>query len=171
MKHLNINELHSAINRKKESRTLSFDAVLERCHMKVRNASKNELYRIYFDVPDFLLGYPIYKLNDCIMYIFNHLSQDGFVVKYLFPKTLYISWDIEEINNFQRVQLNAPPNLTVPERLQLQLPRSSDQLLMSPKMFNVQGTPSSALPVSKPNRGTGKRTISTTSKKPQNDSH
>lgn len=155
MKHLNINELHTVINRKKESRTLSFDAVLERCHLKIRNASNNEMYRVYYDVPDFLLGYPIYKLNDCILYIFNHLTQDGFVVKYLFPKTLYISWDIAEINNFQQMQLNVP-SITPTERLQMQLPRSSDQLLIAHKLLKTTN-------ISKSNRD-DKKVISTSKK-------
>ena len=162
MKHLNINELHTVINRKKESRTLSFDAVLERCHLKIRNASNNEMYRVYYDVPDFLLGYPIYKLNDCILYIFNHLTHDGFVVKYLFPKTLYISWDIAEINHFQQIQLNVPLTSTPTERLQMQLPRSSDQLLIAPNLLKNDPTTN----ISKPNYG-DKKVISTSKKTPK----
>ena len=136
MRHLNINELHSEINRRKERRNKSFDAVLEKCHEKIKKACKSELYRTLYDVPDFLLGYPIYKLNECILYIYKYLQQDGFIVKYFFPKTLYISWDLKEINNYQNTQLKIP-NLTPTERLELQLPRESDKLLLSQKTNDI----------------------------------
>ena len=99
MKNLNIYELHDEINKKKEKRTRSFDKILETCHQKIINASKKELFKVYFDVPDFVLGLPVYDLSECIKYIVKSLENNGFLVKYIFPKLLYISWDFKEINN------------------------------------------------------------------------
>lgn len=105
MKRLNIYELHGEMNRKKEHRMKSLDYVLERCHTKIRNASKKELSRTWFDVPEFIIGLPIYNLNDCIIHLMTSLNQNGFVVKYFFPKVLYISWDFDEINQSQNIAL------------------------------------------------------------------
>ena len=99
MKNINIYELHDEINRRKEKRTRSFEKILEICHKKIKNASKKELFKVYFDVPDFVLGLPVYDLTECIKYIVHSLQSNGFLVKYIFPKLLYISWDFKEINN------------------------------------------------------------------------
>jgi hypothetical protein len=106
MKKLNIYELHSEMNRRKQNRTKSLDHVLERCHNKIRNASKKELARCLFDVPEFVIGLPVYNLNDCIIHLMTSLNQNGFVVKYYFPKLLYISWDFDEINHSQNNALS-----------------------------------------------------------------
>lgn len=98
MKNLNIYELHDEINKQKEKRSKSFDKVLETCHQKIINASKKELFKVYFDVPDFVLGLPVYDLTECIKYIVKSLENNGFLVHYMFPKLLYISWDFKEIN-------------------------------------------------------------------------
>jgi hypothetical protein len=51
------------------------------------------------EVPEYVCGFPLYDLNSCIKYLIDSLKVNGFLVKYYFPKVLYISWDFEEIKN------------------------------------------------------------------------
>ena len=95
---LSIYDIHNEINRKKEVRTKSYKKVLEVCENKIRTASEKELFKIYIDVPEFIIGLPIYDISDCIKYITANLEKNGFLVQYYFPKTLYVSWDLDEIN-------------------------------------------------------------------------
>ena len=97
MKHLNIYELHEEINKKKKKRSQSFDHVLGTCHQKIKNASKKELVKVFFDVPEFVIGLPVYDLTECIKHLIKSLEENGFLVQYFFPKLLYISWDFDEI--------------------------------------------------------------------------
>jgi hypothetical protein len=108
MKKLNIYELHDEINKKKEKRSRSFDKVLEICHQKVINASKKELVKVFFDVPEFVIGLPVYDLSECIRYIVKSLEENGFLVQYFFPKLLYISWDFNEINGKDQINKRIP---------------------------------------------------------------
>ena len=95
---LSIYDIHNEINRRKEIRTKSYKKVLEVCENKIRTASEKELFKIYIDVPEFIIGLPIYDISDCIKYITSNLERNGFLVQYYFPKTLYVSWDLDEIN-------------------------------------------------------------------------
>jgi hypothetical protein len=95
---LSIYDIHNEINRRKEIRTKSYKKVLEVCENKIRTASEKELFKIYIDVPEFIIGLPIYDISDCIKYITANLEKNGFLVQYYFPKTLYVSWDLDEIN-------------------------------------------------------------------------
>lgn len=144
MKRLNIYELHSEINKKKEHRTKSLDHVLERCHTKIRNASKKELHRTWFEVPEFIIGLPVYNLNDCIIHLMTSLNQNGFVVKYFFPKVLYISWDFDEINQCQNIALAKDLISHSGKNPQLEQLRSVDAMLLTSKAHKVIDTSASS---------------------------
>ena len=79
-KRLSIYDLHDEINRKKEVREKVYEKILEICYNKIRSASKKEMYKVYFDVPEFVIGLPVYKLNDCIQYVMNKLRNNNFIV-------------------------------------------------------------------------------------------
>ena len=64
----------------------SFDKVLELCHNKIKDASTKELTKMYFDVPEYVIGLPMYNLSNCIEHIVRCLKQNGFHVIYYFPK-------------------------------------------------------------------------------------
>lgn len=99
MKKLNIFDLHEEINKKKACRMKSFDKILEICHTKIKNASEKEMKKVIYEVPEFVIGLPLYDVNKCIEYIIRSLIENGFIAKYFPPKIIYISWDLNEINN------------------------------------------------------------------------
>ena len=100
MKQLNILELHKNINEKANKRKQYFTTVLEKCHSKIRRASEKELYECIYDVPEFVVGLPVYKITDCIIFLFENLKENGFNVKYHYPKFLYISWKPVNVDKY-----------------------------------------------------------------------
>jgi hypothetical protein len=104
MKKLNILDLHRNISQKQLKRTECFDKVLELCHKKIISNSDNKKFRVFYEVPDFILGYPLYDINDCIKYIMESLKNNGFLAIYYFPRYIYISWDFEEIDQYKAEQ-------------------------------------------------------------------
>jgi hypothetical protein len=60
--------------------------------MKIRTAANKEKYEFYYDVPQYVVGLPLFNINECIDFIIKQLTNNGFNVKYNFPKMLYISW-------------------------------------------------------------------------------
>ena len=101
MKKINIFELHRTINEKNQRKSECYEKVLEICHKKVTVAAENKKLRCMIQVPEYVYGYPLYNLNECIKFILKSMERNGFLVIYYFPKILYISWDFEEIKNKQ----------------------------------------------------------------------
>lgn len=99
MKSLNILELHRTINEKKSLKNEVFEKLLSRCHRRIEMMAENQKVKCFFEVPEFVVGYPLYDVTKCIEYMLDALKKNGFLVKYYFPKILYISWDLDEIAN------------------------------------------------------------------------
>lgn len=95
---LTVFDLHNSMRKKSEARSKSFDKVFEICTNKIVTASQKELLKMYFDVPEYVFGLPVYNINNCVMYLKQKLELNGFYVIYYFPKILYISWDLDEVN-------------------------------------------------------------------------
>jgi hypothetical protein len=102
MKQLNILDLHRSINEKKMRTNECYDKILELCHKKIQIGANNQKLNCFIEVPSYVFGYPIFNFNSCIEYVYNSLKKNGFLVKYYFPKYLYISWDFDEINEHKR---------------------------------------------------------------------
>ncbi len=114
MKKLNILDLHRSIHEKKERNTLCFEKVLEMAHNRIIKTTESKQLRCIFEVPSFIFGYPLFDLNECIAYVTTELKSNGFVVNYAFPNKLYISWDLEEIEEEKKSALIAKTSQIVP---------------------------------------------------------
>ena len=97
MKQINLYDLYKNINVKKERRNDVFNTILDKCHNIIISYSKKENYKCFYTVPEFVVGLPLYNIQECIQHIYKHLKKNGFLVNYYFPNILYISWDPNEI--------------------------------------------------------------------------
>jgi hypothetical protein len=61
--------------------------------------SKREMFCMIFDVPEFVFTITSYDVKTCIVFIIKNLRENGFYVKYYYPKILFVSWDIRHIHN------------------------------------------------------------------------
>ena len=92
---MNIDELFE----KKQKRDLKerniYNKILNRVHTRIkftsRSKSKGETH-IWFQVPEYIFGEPIYKQGDCIGYLVAKLEENGFFVRYIHPGTLFVTW-------------------------------------------------------------------------------
>ena len=159
MKRLNILELHRTINEKNNRKNECYDKVLEICHKKINMAPNLRQLRCMIEVPEYVCGYPLYDLNSCIKYLLDSLKVNGFLVKYYFPKVLYVSWDFDEIKNDgkpqtpvqtqQHVQLSAALPSVQPQKRLIDTQRrqqtkpsvlSSSLLSKAPASLNMKTT-------------------------------
>jgi hypothetical protein len=97
MSGINIYDLYRNIQMKKQKRFVSYDKVFERCCHRIQQAAENEQMKVLFEIPEFIMGLPIYDITKCTAYIMTKLRNSGFFVNYFFPRILYISWDIKEV--------------------------------------------------------------------------
>lgn len=118
---LNIYDLYRNIQRKKVKRYEHFNVVLGRCYQRIRLAADNEQFRLFYEVPEFIVGVPMYNINHCIAYMITELRQKGMLVKYYFPRILYISWDPRECKAAKDIT-ESPPTQSAPPPPLMHLP-------------------------------------------------
>ena len=88
-----------ALFEKKQQRDLKqlsiFKKILNRIHKRINHNGrvKSKEKCIFFTVPEFLFGEPLYNQGDCVGYLVVKLQENGFHVRYIHPNTLFISWE------------------------------------------------------------------------------
>ena len=95
LKKINIDDLYE----KKKIRDLKqvsiFNKILNRIHKRITitgRTKKDEKF-VWFSIPEYIFGEPVYDKGDCIGYVVQKLNENGFFVKYIHPNTLFISWE------------------------------------------------------------------------------
>ena len=80
----------------KRKREAVYDSVLSFIHGAILKRAEVGGVRMVYDVPLIVVGKPIVKLGDCVRHVLNSLQGDGYTVRLKLPKSVYISWDLEE---------------------------------------------------------------------------
>lgn len=72
-----------------------FNKILNRVHKRIYSISKSKRseQHIWFTIPNFILGEQTYDQGDCIAHVIGKLVDNGFVVKYLQPNTIFVTWE------------------------------------------------------------------------------
>ena len=92
---INIDDLYDKNMKRDLKQVTLFNKMLNRVHKRIQTNTRmkrNEKY-IWFLVPEFLFGEPVYDQSDCIAYIISKLVENGFYVRYVHPHSLFISWE------------------------------------------------------------------------------
>jgi hypothetical protein len=89
---LNLDELYETKKQKDLVQLEWFNKMLNRVHARIKYVSRSNERMCWFTIPEFILGVPRYDQAACIAYILDKLQTNGFVVRYVHPNTLIISW-------------------------------------------------------------------------------
>ena len=92
---INIDELYEKKQRRDMKQLSVFNKILNRINKRITTTAqmKRDDKYIWYQVPPYIFGEPIYDQTDCIAYVVTKLAENGFQVKYINPGTLFISWD------------------------------------------------------------------------------
>jgi hypothetical protein len=113
----------------------------------------------FYEVPGFMMGFPLYNLDEALTYVIDALRKNGFLVQIL-PEphigVLYISWDPEELKPPKPIKLIRPrediayqqrlleSSRAYPPAISVNLTEESsimnDPLLQSKFQYNANGT-------------------------------
>jgi hypothetical protein len=91
---INIDELYER-QLKKDLRQVSiFNKILNRIHNKIKVTARSRVgdKHIWFIVPEYIFGEPVYQQSDCIAYLVNKLEENKFYIRYMHPNSLFVSW-------------------------------------------------------------------------------
>tara|TARA_B100000795_G_scaffold269969_2_gene261485 strand:+ start:19581 stop:19907 length:327 start_codon:yes stop_codon:yes gene_type:complete len=98
---ISLSELYKLNDKKNTVKYDTFDKIIDICHIKIKNTATIGGMNIFYEIPFYVYGKPLYKINDCINYIVEALKKNGLYVQLLpEPNTnmIYISWDPSEIS-------------------------------------------------------------------------
>jgi len=92
---INIDDLYEKKQRRDQRQLSVFNKILNRINRRITTTSqlKRDDTYIWYQVPPYIFGEPIYDQTDCIAYVVTKLAENGFFVKYINPGTLLISWE------------------------------------------------------------------------------
>jgi len=91
---IDIDELYEKKHQDDLRQLSLFNKILNRTQKKIRATTKNirnEKY-IWFQIPDYLFGEPIYSHTDCIAFVVHKLQENGFEVTTYAQNWIFITW-------------------------------------------------------------------------------
>jgi hypothetical protein len=94
-----------------------FNKILNRVHKRINHTAKtkNGDTHIWFTVPEYIFGEPIYDKGDCLGYLVTKLEDNGFHIRYIHPNTLFISW-ANYIPSYVRSEVKKKTGLVLDEK-------------------------------------------------------
>jgi hypothetical protein len=114
---VNIDDLYE----KKKIRDLKqisiFNKILNRIQNRIRitGRSVKQDKHIWFTIPEYIFGEPVYDKGECIGYIITKLEENGFYIRYIHPNTLFVSWS-NWVPTYVRNELKKKRGMVIDER-------------------------------------------------------
>tara|TARA_Y100001958_G_C21236339_1_gene562859 strand:- start:1364 stop:1795 length:432 start_codon:yes stop_codon:yes gene_type:complete len=96
MSSLNINSLYETMYERNLKRYQKFDDILRKLHNRIRYHAKNEKTFCFFQIPEFIIGVPLYNIDDLKEYLIKSLQKDGFEYMYIDPNWLFVTWELKK---------------------------------------------------------------------------
>jgi len=98
---LSLHDLYEIKKKKDNKLNQAFNIILETCHKKIKSVAEIGGQSLYYTIPPIIIGYPLYKYENCMNYIISSLQKSGLFVSIL-PQPnnniIYISWKIEDVS-------------------------------------------------------------------------
>ena len=88
-------ELVKAQVKKDEQKVKTYIKIYEFIEKKIILASSGNSYELIYQIPQYILGLPLYSMPSCVEYVCKKLKEDGFKIKYYEPNVINIIWKPE----------------------------------------------------------------------------
>ena len=95
MSQIDMKELHATINKQTLKRMELYDSILKKCHSRILYNSGLQRTYCFYQVPEFVIGTPLYDILELRNYIMNSLKTNGFEILYIEPNWLFIYWNVK----------------------------------------------------------------------------
>ena len=93
MTHFDINSLIETNINREDKHKLVYDKILNKVYHKIKLHNKKRIYKILYEIPNYVFGYALYNTKTCLVYIIKTLRNNGLSVKFTYPNILVISWE------------------------------------------------------------------------------
>ena len=106
MSQIDMKELYSTINAKTLRRMELYDSVLKKCHSRILYNSGLQRTYCFYQIPEFIIGYPLYDIFELRKYVMNSLKTNGFELLYIEPNWLFIQWNVKGAKSLTKNNAN-----------------------------------------------------------------
>jgi hypothetical protein len=113
---LNLDELYEKKKQYDLSKLNLFNKILNRIHVRIKTTSRQKIdeHFCWFVVPEVIIGVPKYDQAACIAYLIEKLKGNDFMVRYIHPNTLFISWH-HFVPTYVRTELKNKTGIVIDE--------------------------------------------------------
>jgi hypothetical protein len=114
---INIDDLYEKKKQKDLKQLSIFNKILNRIHKRITHTSRNKSndLHIWFTIPEYIFGEPLYDKGDCTGYLVTKLEENGFHVRYLHPNTLFVSWK-NWVPSYVRTEIKKKTGIVLDEK-------------------------------------------------------
>ena len=86
------NELIIFQKERNDKKKETFEKIFIYIEKKILLASAVNYYYTWYQIPEFLVGLPLYSIKECHSYIEKKLKSNGFDTEFYEPNIIYIKW-------------------------------------------------------------------------------
>lgn len=147
---INIDELYEKKHQFDLQKLELFNKILNRIHVRIKTTSKQKIDEqfCWYVVPEIIIGVPKYDQGACIAYLMDKLKENGFIIKYIHPNTLFIGWK-HWVPSYVRSELKKKTGIVIDEYGKKVENEDSNQISLEPKnpnelMFKIKDSNSAA---------------------------
>ena len=138
---VNIDELYEKKQQRQLKQLSIFNKLLNRIHKRITMTGRNKPNdkHIWFIVPEYIFGEPLYDQGDCIAYLVNKLEDNGFQVKYVHPNAIFVSW-VNWIPSYVRNEFKKKTGMVINEKGEVISKQEDKEDDMNSRMLNEKQT-------------------------------
>ena len=144
---INIDDLYENQQKRDLKQVAIFNKILNRINHRITLTARNKRNDkpIWFVVPEYIFGEPVYDKAECIAYVVAKLELNKFHIRYVHPNTLFVSWD-NWVPSYVRTEFKKKTGLVLDERGQV-VDKSDPENVMiegnnhDSKLLNMRGGP------------------------------
>ena len=114
---INIDELYEKDQRRDLKQLSIFNKILNRIHRRITITSRtkrSDKY-IWFTIPEFIFGEPVYDKTECIAYVVSKLQENGFFIQFMYPTTLFVTWE-NWVPSYTRTEIKKKTGIILDEK-------------------------------------------------------
>jgi hypothetical protein len=154
-RNINIDDLYEKQQQRDLKQLSIFNKILNRIHKRITTISKtkpNEKH-IWFTVPEYIFGEPVYDKGDCTGYLVMKLENNGFHVRYVHPNTLFVSW-MNWVPSYVRTEFKKKTGIVLDEKGNIihkkeQEEEEKNEINMNEKQVNISKNGKQYTPIDK----------------------
>ena len=95
---ISIHDIHKKQKEKEKNRLKVYENISMKCFKKIKETSLNEETFLFYQLPQYIPGLPLYNLTECVIFLLNILHEKGFSARYCNPHIIFISWNLPKPN-------------------------------------------------------------------------